>query len=550
MNNYFIGIDVGTGSARAGVFSHTGSMISQASKPITRWSPRADFVEQSSEEIWLAVCDAVRDARSQSKIPPEQIKGLGFDATCSLVVLDSHGKPLTVSPDGQHRHNVIVWMDHRAISQANAINQSRHPLLNYVGGTISPEMQTPKLLWLKQHMPDTWQAAGYFFDLPDYLTWRATRDDSRSLCSTVCKWTYSGHENRWDTSYFQQIGLGELLDNQSAKIGRQIKNIGNSLANGLSACAARAMGLVAGTAVAVSMIDAHAGALGTLGALDDSLTSTASNQGRVDFNRRIALIGGTSSCHMAISNEQRFVTGVWGPYYSALLPNYWLNEGGQSATGALIDHIIYSSSCYDKLNQQAKSNGKTIYQLLNDLLLKLAGKPENIAFLSTDLHILPYFHGNRSPRADASLNGMISGLKLSHNAEDLALAYLATIQSIALGTRHIIDIMNQQGYCIDTIMASGGGTKNPLFVQEHANAAGCVMLLPKESEAVLLGSAMMAAVAAGTIDNLTQAMQQMGHIGYAVYPQTTIIGDYYQRKYQVFLEMYHDQKKYRKIMFS
>ena len=94
---------------------------------------------------------------------------------------------------------------------------------------------------------------------------------------------------------------------------------------------------------------------------------------------------------------------------------------------------------------------------------------DQIAFLTRDIHMLPYFHGNRSPRANPHLTGMLTGLKLSRTPEDMALQYLATIQAIALGTRHIVETMNQSGYSIDTIMASGGGTKNPIFVQEHAN---------------------------------------------------------------------------------
>ncbi|MBA1984272.1 ribulokinase, partial [Escherichia coli] len=87
------------------------------------------------------------------------------------------------------------------------------------------------------------------------------------------------------------------------------------------------------------------------------------------------------------------------------------------------------------------------------LLRKMAGEPEDIAFLTRDMHILPYFHGNRSPRANPTLTGAITGLKLSRTPEDMALQYLATIQAIALGTRHIIETMNQSGYTIDTIMA-------------------------------------------------------------------------------------------------
>ncbi|MCW6569581.1 FGGY-family carbohydrate kinase [Yersinia ruckeri] len=541
MASYFIGVDVGTGSARAGVFDLQGRMVGQASREITMFKPKADFVEQSSDNIWQAVCNAVRDAVNQADINPIQVKGLGFDATCSLVVLDKEGNPLTVSPSGRSEQNVIVWMDHRAIMQAERINATKHPVLEFVGGVISPEMQTPKLLWLKQHMPTTWSNVGHLFDLPDFLTWRATKDETRSLCSTVCKWTYLGHEDRWDPSYFKLIGLADLLDNNAAKIGATVKPMGEPLGRGLSQRAASEMGLISGTAVSVSIIDAHAGTIGILGA--SGVTGENAN-----FDRRIALIGGTSTAHMAMSRSAHFIGGIWGPYYSAILPEYWLNEGGQSATGALIDHIIQTHPCYPELLAQAKSKGETIYEALNHILRQLAGEPENIAFLTKDIHILPYFHGNRSPRANPNLTGIITGLKLSITFEDMALRYLATIQALALGTRHIIETMNQHGYSIDTMMASGGGTKNPIFVQEHANATGCAMLLPEESEAMLLGSAMMGTVAAGVFESLPEAMTAMSRIGKTVTPQTNKIKAYYDRKYRVFHQMYHDHMRYQELM--
>ena len=107
MASYFIGVDVGTGSARAGVFDLNGRMVGQATRAIEIYRPQADFVEQSSDNIWQAVCNAVRDAINQSDINPIQVKGLGFDATCSLVVLDKEGKPLTISPSGRAKHHRV-----------------------------------------------------------------------------------------------------------------------------------------------------------------------------------------------------------------------------------------------------------------------------------------------------------------------------------------------------------------------------------------------------------------------------------------------------------
>ncbi|MGF1909514.1 FGGY-family carbohydrate kinase [Vibrio kasasachensis] len=541
MSIYFIGVDVGSGSARAGVFDALGRKVGEAKRDTLMFKPQADFVEQSSDDIWQCVCLAVKDAVSQANIEPIQVKGIGFDATCSLVVLDRNGQPLTVSPTGRSEQNIVMWMDHRAIAQADRINKTEHPVLAYVGNRISPEMQTPKLLWLKQNMPNTWSKAGYFFDLPDFLTWKATFDDSRSLCSTVCKWTYLGHENKWDKSFFELIGLEDLLEDNAKTIGDRILPMGQPVGDGLTVHAADDLGLMPGTAVGTSIIDAHAGGIGVLGAA--GMTGE-----KADFNKRLALIGGTSSCHMAASKTARFIDGVWGAYYGAMIPDYWLNEGGQSATGALIDHIITSHPLYESAKEQASKLGQTVYELLNNRLLQLAGSKEDIAFLTKDIHVLPYFHGNRSPRANAHLTGTMSGLKMSKTLDDMALQYLATIQGIALGTRHIIEVMNDAGYEIDTIMACGGGTKNTVFLQEHANATSCVIVLPEESEAVILGSAMLGSVAAGFYSDIPDAMNAMSRISKSVMPQTEKIKHFYDVKYKIFHKMYQDDVEYKRLM--
>ncbi|MBT3361759.1 MAG: FGGY-family carbohydrate kinase [Rhodospirillales bacterium] len=539
----YIGIDVGTGSARAGVFDGAGKMLGQASRDITIWRPQPDFVEQSSEDIWKACCESVAEAMREAAIAPGEIKGIGFDATCSLVALDADDNPVTISPTGSDEQNVIVWMDHRAIAQAERINSGGYKVLDYVGGVISPEMETPKLLWLRENSPDTWKRAARFFDLPDFLTYRATGVNVRSLCSTVCKWTYLGHEDRWDADYFAAIGLGDLADEGFARIGKDVRPMGEVIGNGLSPSAARELGLVPGTPVGVSIIDAHAGGLGLLGAaLDGVAPDTAA------MEKRLALIGGTSSCHMAVSREATFVPGVWGPYYSAMVPGLWLSEGGQSATGALIDHVIFSHARAGELKDEAEKSARTVYEVLNDRLDGLSKSARFAAELTRDLHVLPYFHGNRSPRADPTLRGVVSGLKLSDSLDDLALLYLATIQAVAHGTRHIIQSMNDAGYAIDTVFACGGGTKNPVFLREHADITGCKIVLPEEPEAVLLGSAILGAVVSGDFADVLSAMGAMNHAGAVIEPSGGEIARYHAAKHRVFARMYDDFMACREIM--
>src|SRR5947209_15782788 len=108
MRQAFIGVDVGTSSARAGVFDEKGTLLATARHPITVWHEAGSVVEQSSSEIWAACATSVRTAMTEAALPASAINGVGFDATCSLVVLDGAGNPLTVSSSGDQRRNVIV----------------------------------------------------------------------------------------------------------------------------------------------------------------------------------------------------------------------------------------------------------------------------------------------------------------------------------------------------------------------------------------------------------------------------------------------------------
>ena len=257
----FIGVDVGTASARAGIFDRSGTLVATARQQIMIWHAAGDVVEQSSEDIWRACAQAVCAAMQQAGLPPAAVRGIGFDATCSLVVLDRQGRPLSVSTSGDPARNVIVWMDHRATAEARRINETADPVLRYVGGIISPEMQTPKILWLKKILPTTYREAGHFLDLADYLSFRATGSTARSLCTVTCKWTYLAHEGRWSESYFERIGLSELLADDQRKVGREIVAPGTALAGGLTPEAAAELGLLPGTPVGAALIDAHAGAV-------------------------------------------------------------------------------------------------------------------------------------------------------------------------------------------------------------------------------------------------------------------------------------------------
>ena len=538
----FVGVDVGTGSARAGVFTADGRLLGRAEAPITTWQPAPLHVEQSSDEIWSACCAAVRAAVAAAGCDAGSLAGIAFDATCSLVALDGADRPVSVSTTGRDEQNVVVWMDHRAVDEAAHITSTGGAPLAYVGDVMSPEMQTPKLLWLRRHLPDAWARAARFLDLPDFLVYRATGDDRRSMCSAVCKWTYLGERRAWDAGFFEAIGLGDLVEEGFARIGREVVDVGVPMGSGLAEEAAAALGLPAGLPVSSSIIDAHAGALGLLG-IDADAAADAGGPLPVG---RLALVFGTSACHLTVSAGAIAVPGVWGPYFAALLPDAFLAEGGISAAGALLDHLVASHPAGVMATAAAGRADRSVFDVLNDRLDALAGgEPPGV--LTRHRHVLPYHLGNRSPLADPSLSGTATGLSLTTDVDDLALSYLAAVQSLAYGTRHIVETLVAEGHEVRTILMTGSGMHNRLLVAEHADATGLPVVLPAEADSVLLGAAVLAGVASGHHPSIGAGMRRMARPGAVVEPRPGL-GAYHDAKYAVYRRMHADQLAYRAIM--
>jgi len=532
---YVVGVDVGTGSARAGIFDLAGHMVATAKRDITLFHASGSIVEQSSAEIWNAVCDSVKDALAQAAVSPHQIAGIGFDATCSLVVLGESGQSLPVGPSEQAERDIIVWMDHRAVEQAERINAGGHEVLKFVGGKISPEMETPKLLWLLENRPQVFAAAWQFFDLTDFLTWRATGDLSRSTCTVTCKWTYLAHERRWDESYFRTVGLGVLADEAFVRIGQTVVDAGTPLGSGLTASAAAELGLLAGTPVATGVIDAHAGGIGTVGADGEPEAC-------------LAYVFGTSSCTMTTTRSPVFVPGVWGPYFSAMVPDAWLNEGGQSVAGAAIERLLSMHPATPDARQQAEQAGQSLPVMLAALAVQSAQTADGLSGavrLANGLHVVPEFLGNRAPLADPHARAVIAGLGMEDDLDSLVALYIAGICSIGYGLRQIIETQATAGAPIERVVISGGAGRLDLVRQLLADATGKPVLATQAEEPVLLGAAMLGGVAGGSFDDVRSAMASMSQISKTYEPDRGDIAALHEARFRAFKQLQNVAREIR-----
>ena len=420
----------------------------------------------------------------------------------------------------------MVWMDHRALEQAERINATGHRVLDYVGGRISPEMETPKLLWLKENRPEVFADAWQFMDLTDFLTWRASGDLARSVCTVTCKWTYMAQEDSWDADYFRTVGLQELADEQFERIGTNIVAAGSALGAGLTAQAAEEFGLTPGIPVAAGLIDAHAGGIGSVGA-----------KGGGGAEANLAYVFGTSSCTMTTTKDPVFVPGVWGPYFSAMVPGLWLNEGGQSAAGAAIDHLLEFHPHASEAHAEAARDEQSLPAWLAGRAEMRLGDRKDAGVLAGNVHVVPEFLGNRAPHADPHTRAVIAGLGMERDLDSLVALYIAGLCGIGYGLRQIVEAQAKAGAPIQRIVISGGAGRSDMIRQLLADATGVEIAALSAEEPVLLGSAILGSVASGIHPDIHHAMENMSTFAAQYQPQTGEVRQLHDARFKIFEQL-------------
>jgi D-ribulokinase len=323
--------------------------------------------------------------------------------------------------------------------------------------------------------------------------------------------------------------------------------------------AAGELGLVPGIPVGSGVIDAYAGWIGTVGAAVDSKTKQA-DMTENDINQvfsRLAAVAGTSTCHLVMSPTPIFVPGVWGPYKNIILPGQWMAEGGQSATGHLLKHVVETHPTFNEANLEASARGVSIYEYLNKNLREeqLAQNLPHLSVLAKHFFYYGDVFGNRSPLSNPAMSGCVIGLTSDVSVNSLALHYYGCMEFIAFQTRQIIDSMRSKGHTIDSIFMSGSQCQNDILMHLFATICRIPVVIPKYiNAAVVHGAAILGAKAAsvnekGLTEDLWVIMNRMSKPGRCVYPgEGPIELKLLETKYKIFLRQCFDQLEFRKMV--
>jgi len=475
---YLMGIDLGTGGLRVGLFDREGTPVGFHGVEFPTLHPRPGWAEQDPDDWWSALVQAVPAALSDGGVAPEEIAGISVDATSATV--------LAVDAEGRHRRPAIMWMDVRASEQAERIAQTGDPALKYNGfGPVSAEWGLPKALWIKDREPEVYADARYIVDCADWAIQRLTGEWTASVDIAAAKYYYDRDAGGWPATLYESAGGADVLD----RFPESVLDIGTPV-GGLRRDVAQELGLKPDTPVAAGSVDAHAGALG-LGVVEPGT---------------LALITGSSHVMIAQSAEPVHDPGFWGAYTDALIRGQYTIEAGQASTGSIVawfkDHFA------GDVVAEAQRRGDDPY----DVLTAMASE---VPVGSEGLLVLDYFQGNRSPHTDPYARGVISGLSLSHGPGHV---FRAIIEGICFGTEAIFRTMRAHDFEPRLNVVSGGPAKSELWMQMHADVSNVPISLTTVSEGPVLGAAMQAAVGAGIHPDLPTAAARMVHTERTIEP--------------------------------
>jgi len=216
-----------------------------------------------------------------------------------------------------------------------------------------------------------------------------------------------------------------------------------------------------------------------------------------------------------------------------MVPGFWLNEGGQSAAGAAIDHLIRSHPAYSEAVGTAHAGGTEILEFLERRILSRSQSPGEAALLARDIHVLPEFLGNRSPFADPDSRAIVAGMDLDVDIGSMERLFVAGLCGLAYGLADVVDAFRSHGVDSDLMVIGGGAGRSSLVRQIMADTTGLTVALPETQEPVLLGAAMLGAVAGGSCGSISKAMTSMSAIGWLSEPTTSGMADFHRSKRRV-----------------
>jgi xylulokinase len=446
-----LALDLGTSSAKSLLMREDGKVLHVHSEPYPSYSPQPGWVEQQPTE-WITAAIASAQVVLNDAAPGE-VSVISVSGHMSGVVLiDADGNPLGPC---------ITLSDIRSSSQtARIADLWGNEIRQLTGNPVINAFAAPKLLWLKEHRPEFFDAAAMLLFPKDYLRFCLTGRLATDATDAGNSLFFDPLRGEWDKSLAAAMGIqGSMLPD--------ILQPGE-IAGYLSAPLARLLSLPEGIPVAAGAADMATSALGT-GAVAPGST---------------VLTVGTSATMLTVSTDIHNLGFGKVTYHPHALPGLFYSLGSHFAGGLSLNWLsglLHTEVSYEKLQE-------------------LGALAREVDAGSGGVQFLPFLAGSGSPHFNASMRGSFLGLSSYTGRAEL---FRAVLEGITYNLKETLGLMEQiGGKEIQRLRVGGGGSKIPLWPELMAHVFDKPVDLLSQADASAMGTAMLGGYAVGMFPDL------------------------------------------------
>ena len=486
-DRYLLGVDIGTSGLKCVLVNRAGQVLGHAFRDYAPLTPQPGWAEQDPETWVEAALSVVREAVDRAGVARASIAGIGFSGQMhSTVCLDR---------DQRCIRPAILWLDRRSVRQVTALHErlGTSQLAHWVGNPIMPGFMLSSLLWLKESEPATWNRLACVLLPKDYVRFRLTGELGTDYSDASSTALLDVQHRTWCTELAHATGIPtEVLPplfESSAVTGY------------LTPAMAEAMNLINGLPVVCGAGDQESQAIGN-GLIRPGIVSCTIGTGGQLF---------TPIDRFQIDPQLRLHT------FCHAVPQLWHWEAATLAAGLslrwLRDEVLA---------------GRYTYQEMADAAATIDPGAESLLYL-------PYLEGERTPHMDPWARGVFCGLTLRHTWKHLTRAIM---EGVVFSLLDGLELMQSLGLSVERIVASGGGTRHPLWLQLQADVLGAEVVKAEAEEPAALGAALLAGIAVGVYSDWAAACDAAVRFSREVYLPRPAINARYREQAEVYRGLY------------
>ncbi|KQL39329.1 gluconokinase [Bacillus sp. FJAT-25509] len=467
MTNYMLGLDIGTTSTKAVLFTETGEVIQQENIGYPLYTPDISTAEQDPEEIFTALVQAISKIMKQH--PQKEILFISFSSAMhSLIVMDENDQPLTPC---------ITWADNRSEAWTHKIKDelNGHEIYKRTGTPIHPMSPLSKITWIVNERPEIAQKANKYIGIKEYI-FKKFFDQyvvDHSLASAMGMMNLKALD--WDEEALQIAGI------TTDQLSRLVPT--TEIFTNCNLDLARQMGIDPKTPFVIGASD---GVLSNLGV-------NAIRKGEIAVT-----IGTSGAIRTIIDKPQTDEKGRIFCY--ALTEKHWV-IGGPVNNGGMIFRWIRDEFAASEV-ETAKRLGIDPYEVLTKIAEGVKPGADGLLF-----H--PYLAGERAPLWNPDVRGSFFGLTMAHKKEHMIRSALeGVIYNLYTVFLALIECMDGP---VSKIQATGGFARSNVWRQMMSDIFDLDVVVPESYESSCLGACILGLYATGKIESFEVVSEMVGN---------------------------------------